>query len=292
MNVTEFLDRFEQNKENSSFTKEQNSNLTSLESFINRFTGMADEVYTFYNGTVTLKFNKEEHKYYRIGELGNLLPVNSVTVLIHILDKSNALVPWCAKVMAEKLLRLTPTEMIDGVIRIKGIPLEQYITIVTEAKSAHKDKLEDAADVGSMAHNWLELYIRAILAKNAEQQRILLEQKCTDERATNCVNAALDWMQKHNVRWIETERKIYSRTFDFAGTADGIALVDSCEDKTCCSEEFKDHLSVIDWKSSNYLYLEYLYQTAAYLLALVEEFGEETWEDLKILLGKSLEDLK
>lgn len=258
----------------------------SLESFVNRFTGMVDESYWFYKDTIQLKFNKSEHRYYRVGDLGQLIPLEGVTTVVHILDKSNALVPWCAKVVTEKLLRLVPTELIDGIIRIKPLSLEQFSTIVTEAKSAHKDTLEDAADVGSMAHNWLEYYIKAILAKDEAQQKTLLERKCGDERATNCVNAALDWMAKHNVRWIETERKIYSREHGYAGTMDGLCIVDSCNDPTCCPHQFQDRLSVADWKSSNYLYLEYLLQTAAYEGAYEEEFGVDIKDRWILRLGK------
>jgi len=247
---------------------------------------MVDESYWFYDGTVQLKFNKDEHKYYRVGELGQLIPLEGVTTVCHILDKSNALVPWCAKVVTEKLLRLMPTEFVDGVIRVKGIPLEQFSTYLTEAKTAHKDALEDSADVGSMAHNWLELYIRALIKGDVAQQEALLARKCTDERATSCVNAALLWMKKHNVRWIETERKIFSLEHGFAGTMDGLCLVDSCDDPTCCQHSFKDRLSVADWKSSNYLYLEYLLQTAAYEAAYEEEHKVDIKDRWILRLGK------
>ena len=86
--------------------------------------------------------------------------------------------------------------------------------------------------------------------------------------------AAFDWMQKHNVRWLCTEREVYSRKYGYAGTTDGLALVDSCSNPTCCAHLFLDELSLIDWKSSNALRLEYLFQTAAYQNAIVEETGE------------------
>src|ERR1019366_6622312 len=79
-----------------------------------------------------------------------------------------------------------------------------------------------------------------------------------------------------NVRWLKTEQKIYSLEHNYAGTMDGKALVDSCNDPACCSEQFKDSLSIIDWKSSNALHVEYILQVAgAYCHAEVEEFGED-----------------
>jgi len=93
-----------------------------------------------------------------------------------------------------------------------------------------------------------------------------------DERAVNCVKAALKWIKAHNVCWSSTEQKCYSKKHNCSGTMDGMALVDSCNDPTCCRVAFKDHLSLIDWKSSNYLYSEYLFQTAAYEGFHMEEF--------------------
>lgn len=108
-----------------------------------------------------------------------------------------------------------------------------------------------------------------------------------DERAVSCVKAALKWVKAHNVRWIATEKKVYSKIHNCSGTMDGLAMVDSCQDHTCCTTQFKDHLSLIDWKSSNFLYLEYLFQTAAYKGFHMEEFPDVKIDDIWILrLGK------
>jgi hypothetical protein len=98
-------------------------------------------------------------------------------------------------------------------------------------------------------------------------------------------------MSAHHVRWIETESKIYSREHDYAGTMDGLATCDSCDDCSCCPVVFKDRLSLIDWKSSNHLKIEYLFQTASYKHAKMEEHPEMKILDTWILrLGKSEEE--
>jgi hypothetical protein len=72
---------------------------------------------------------------------------------------------------------------------------------------------------------------------------------------------------------------------------DGKALVDSCDDPSCCSEQFKDSLSIIDWKSSNALHVEYILQVAgAYCHAEVEEFGEDIQNCFILRLGKNEEE--
>jgi len=245
-----------------------------LEGFIQKFGGVTEE-YKFYNDTVTLRFNKEDHKYFRSGELGNLIPLNGVTNTVGIIDKSFMLTPWAAKMMLQKLLRLIPTEIIEGVIRLKPLTLEEFTVIALEAKTAHKDKLDEASDIGHLAHKCLEDSIRFALLNDPEKIVRNLINLPVDELATNAANAAKSWMDQHNVRWVETESKIFSLEYDYAGTMDGLAICDSCNDPACCPEPFKDHLALIDWKSSNHLHENYLMQTAAYQAAIMEEFGSQ-----------------
>lgn len=245
-----------------------------LEAFIDRFgyAGMT-ESYWFYDHTIELRFNVSEHKYYKIGpELGNMIHQNGVTNTVHIINASEMLIPWAAKVTIAKMLRLIPTETVGGVLRIKPITFEEFTTIALEAKSAHKDKLEEANDIGHMAHKCLEDSIKHAIVTDPEKKVRSLIGLPEDERATNAASGAKSWMDQHNVRWVCTEQKVYSQEHGYAGTTDGMAYVDSCSDICCCPEAFKDRVSVIDWKSSNHMRLEYALQVAAYLHALVEEF--------------------
>jgi len=67
-------------------------------------------------------------------------------------------------------------------------------------------------------------------------------------------------------------------------------FVDSCDDPSCCPKPYKDHRALIDWKSSNYLYIEYCYQTAAYLGAEIEEYGIKFDDRWILRLGKNEEE--
>lgn len=261
-----------------------------LEAFIQKF-GHVSEEYKFYNDEVTLRFNKDEWRWYRVAELGNLIPLNGVTNTVGIIDKSHMLTPWAAKMMAQKLLRIMPTEMVEGIIRIKALTFEEFTTIVLEAKGAHKEKLDEAGDIGHMAHACLEDSINHAMQNDPERIVRSLINIPADVQAANAAGSGFNWMQKHNVRWLETESKIYSREHGYAGTMDGLAICDSCNDKACCPEVFKDRLSLIDWKSSNYLKIEYLFQTASYKHAKMEEHPELNILDTWILrLGKSDEE--
>jgi hypothetical protein len=244
----------------------------SLDSFINKWGGWSEE-YTFYDGEITLRYDPKEHVYLLVTEDGELETQKGVTNVCHIIDKSDALVPWGAKMMFQKLMRTIPVTETAGAYIFSHDQLEKW---ALEAKSAHQEKLEEAGAIGHIAHNWVEQFIKLLLAKKHDDAFNLAQALPENEYARNACVAALDWMAAHNVAWIETERKIYSRKYKYAGTTDGVAWVSSCGSTHCqgCRgrKPWKDHLTVVDWKTSNYLYLEYLFQTAAYLQAIVEEF--------------------
>jgi hypothetical protein len=141
-----------------------------------------------------------------------------------------------------------------------------------------------------MAHECLEDSINYALEHTEDHIVRELKNIPEDEKAAAAATSAFNWMKAHNVRWIETEGKVYSKEYGYAGTMDGLAVVDSCNDPTCCRNNFKDHLSLIDWKSSNYLYIEFLFQTASYQHAKQEESGISIVDRWVLRLGKNEEE--
>jgi hypothetical protein len=257
----------------------------NLDAFITQFGGWTEE-YKFYNDEITLRYDPKEHVYFLVNN-GELEILAGVTNTCGIIDKSEALVPWGCKMMRQKLLATAPAMTLPTGERIvRQMAWEEFEKLTEEAKSAHKERLEDAGQVGHAAHDWVERYIKAILAEDEPRRLDLLVNFPADERAKNACVAALDWMNQHNVRWRFTERKIYSRTYKYAGTLDGLALVDSCSNHNCCPHQFQDRLSLIDWKTSNQLNLGYLLQTACYEFAYEEETGEDVADRWVIRLGK------
>ena len=255
------------------------------EAFIRRFGNMTEK-YTFFNGEVELRYNVKDHVYLLVTPHG-LVAKDGVTSVCHVVDKSEVLIPWAVKMMAQKLIADIPKSVLPtGEVVVLQQLLSDFEIEVQKAKSAHKEKLEDAGEVGHIAHNWVEQYIKSVLKGDDSRKLELLANMPRDERASNGAIAALDWMQRHNVRWISTERKIYSRKHGYAGTLDGLCIVDSCDDLQCCPHPFKDRLSISDWKTSNGLYPEYRLQTAAYQQAHEEESGEAVADRWIIRLDK------
>lgn len=250
----------------------------SVDSFIKRFGGFTEE-YRFYSGEVCLRYDPKKHIYYLLTPEGDLEPQDGVTKTCHVIDKSEMLVPWACKMMAMKLMKSVPIDPETG--HVSDMSMNYFSDLVHAAKSAHRDKMEDAGTVGHAAHGWIENFIKAILAGLAYAADFP-----EDERAVNCIKAALKWMEAHKVRWVCTERKIYSRKHKYAGTMDGLAWVSSCDDPLCCPHKFLDRLSIIDWKTSNFTYPEFAMQVGSYRAAYVEEMGEPVEDCWVIRLGK------
>jgi hypothetical protein len=242
---------------------------------------------SFYDGEVKLRFAKDPyHEYYLVcGD--SLERVDGVTHACGILDKSMFLIPWACKMMEQKLLRSMPrVEDELGIQYCDSIAWKIFEELVKDAKKAHREKLADASDVGAAAHEWLDKSIKESLPTESGIVRELSEQEPADERAKNCGLAAFDWMNKHGVIWMRSEEVVYSRKWKYAGTMDGLAMVNSCGNAACCPESYKNRICVIDWKSSNALRTEYLYQTAAYQNAHQEEFVTPIFARWILRLGK------
>ena len=265
----------------------------ALGAFMDKFSPMT-ESFWFYGHTIEIQYNAVDHIYYRVDpELGNLIELYGVTNVLKIIDKSASLTPWAAKMTVEKLLRTIPlAETPDefGSIRLAPMTLEEFTKLCMEAKDAHKERLDEAGDIGHLAHKTLEDSIQYAIDHTGG---IVLELRSIpeDEKARNAANSAFAWMQAHSVRWRKTEQKVYSKEYDYSGTMDGECLVNSCDDPACCSEHFVDSLSIADWKSSNALHVEYIFQAAgAYHHAVWEEFGEDFQNCFILRLGKNADE--
>jgi hypothetical protein len=243
--------------------------------------------YKFYDGTETLRFDESKWKYFRVLPNGKLELLAGVTTVCHIIDKSEVLMRWAVKKAMEKMRRLLSPYVANAPDELPPILFATILDeLIAEAKKADREELEAAAETGHIAHAWIENYVKAILSDNEERRHELLAKLPLDERAANCCVAALEWMSAHDVRWRATERKVFSRRHGYAGTMDGLAVVSSCSSRTCCPVVFQDRLSIVDWKTSNYLYIEYLLQTAAYQQAHQEETGEVVTDCWINRLGK------
>ena len=245
--------------------------------------------YSFYDGAETLIFDKAAWTYFRVMPDGSFVPQDGVTTVLHAtINKAEPLMAWAVKRAMAKLKRLMTERGFIVPVTSESAPLlfdAILDDIIQQAKQASREELEDAADVGNAAHDWIEQYIKAVLADNEDRKCELLAKlpdDMGDDRPANCCVAAICWMADHAVEWLATERKCFSRKHGVAGTSDALGLVSSCSNPDCCPKSFSRRLSLCDWKSSNSLRVDHVLQTAIYAEMYREETGEKI-EDRWIL---------
>lgn len=208
--------------------------------------------FTLYCGEVQGKFFPDSHIYTIDGKRPP-----SVTGIIGIMDKSRALVPWALEEATKSLLprlgkKLTEAELVKAVF-------------------SSQEKKDKAADIGTAIHEWCENYILS------EMGRGDVPEMPKDKAVQIGAEAFMAWHDEHKVKFLSSERVVYSRKHNYIGTLDIEAKVDG---KLC----------LIDLKSSNGLYNSVRMQTAAYVKADEEESGKSYDGRWAIRLAKETEE--
>lgn len=198
--------------------------------------------HVMYGGDVTIDFNEAKHAY---SCEGTFIP--GTTTILNILNKP-ALMPWVAKMCGEWVF--------DNWEAFTD-PEPDIVALVKEMKGHYRKKTEAAADIGTIAHNWIERFIKG---SNEEYP---------DGPAGQSVDAFMEWWQAHKIEVLHSEKVLFSRTHWYAGTVDLIAMVDGV-------------LTLADFKTSSGIYPEMALQLSAYSLAYNEEYNE--FPDQRLIL--------
>lgn len=108
------------------------------------------------------------------------------------------------------------------------------------------DKRDEAADSGTLAHEMVEMHIKGSEFKAPENapEKVLTQ-------AENAYLMYLEWADQSKLEIIEQEMNLVSEEYQFGGTPDAIGMI-------------KGELCLVDWKTSNGVYPDYLIQLAAY----------------------------
>lgn len=185
---------------------------------------------TLYKGKAKIRFFPDSHIYYVNGERRV-----GVTTILNIIDKSRPLIIW-----ATELARDFLTSCLSNGIIIQ----EKHIY---EAAALHEVRKKEAAAIGDEVHEWIEHYVKSEHTEMPGSKEAMIG-----------VNAFLDWEATHKVKFLSSERVVYSMKNKFIGKMDIEAKVDG-------------QLCLIDIKTSNSIYNTYGLQTAAYVRADEEE---------------------
>ncbi|MCK9578738.1 hypothetical protein M0R01_04610 [bacterium] len=201
------------------------------------------ETSTLYKGKVQIRFYPISHQYWISIDGSPFKRKSGVTTFIGIKDKSKALQIWQQQITADFLLNaLDKKQKIDS---------DKAIEAIIQCDIAR----DTAADIGKEIHAWCEAYIRNKLKQPGFEN---VPEIPNFPEAVTGVNSFLEWEKEHKVKFISTERVVYSKEHDYMGTMDFEAEIDGI-------------LCMGDFKSSNGLYNGVRMQTAAYAYADMEE---------------------
>lgn len=200
--------------------------------------------FSLYKGRVSGRFlgpcteSPNRHMYYVDGKRKT-----GVTTFLNIKDKSVALMSWQREEVIKHLLSLGE----EGSTQLHDIK-----TIVS-ALYASEASVKKAADLGTQIHDWCEQYIKYKL----KEIKVMPEMP-EDPNVQTGVTSFLEWESAHKVKFLWTEKVLYSKKYDYIGKGDFGAKVDGL-------------ICLCDIKTGNGMYNSVRAQTAAYAFADTEE---------------------
>jgi hypothetical protein len=231
--------------------------------------GPSTEKIVMYDGEVTLYYNDIRHRYEVDIPSKQILKkyVPGATSIKGKLDKSAALTRWAVNITLDTIAQYWR----PGLKYHEG----QINKVLRKAKATRYEQSAEAMDIGNMAHTFFEDYIK-LKVQGIEPQIIEVNDPNENEEgfvvlpktpeARNAIQAFLDWEATHEIEYLWSERRLYSRKHHFAGTSDAALRIDG-------------KLYLADFKTSKRIYKDYFLQLAAYAKAL-EEMGHEKFDGL------------
>ena len=217
------------------------------------------------------KFDKINHIHELYGK-----PLMGVTTILSVISKP-ALIQWSANMACdyiggyiEKLIEESTEDEYEPMLSITSDEgIEEIRKKIKEAKTAHRIKKEKAGDWGTVVHKKVELWITEDkeykvdevidLCSNELKSYIRLtedEKKYVDIAFNNFKK----WSVENKVKFIESEKNLYSKEMWVGGIVDLVFEMDG-----------KKYIG--DIKTSSGIYDEAFFQMGAYHLML-EEMGE------------------
>jgi hypothetical protein len=142
----------------------------------------------------------------------------------------------------------------------KGKKIDTEIVAIAQKK--WREVKEEAADIGTAVHDWIEQKIKGLepaIPKN--------------EQVRNGAMAFLKWCQTHKIKFMDIEKIVYSKKYKYVGKCDWVGV----EGKM---------LVIGDHKTSKGIYNEMRYQLAAYWSAVEEETGKKIDKGYIVKFGK------
>jgi CRISPR/Cas system-associated exonuclease Cas4 (RecB family) len=173
-------------------------------------------------------------------------PLMGVTTVLSVISKP-MLIQWAANMACDYVLdRLGRTDYGDFTDD-KSLVWTTSKDIIKEARTAHRKKKEKAGDWGTAVHKAVEEWI-----KNQKEPTDL-----TEEHQMTAFNNFKNWATENKVKFIESEKHVYSEEMWVGGIVDLVFEMDG-----------KRYIG--DIKTSSGIYNEAFFQMGAYELCLID----------------------
>ncbi len=205
------------------------------------------------------QFNEEVHLHVLDGK-----PLTGVTTILGVIAKP-ALIQWSADEAVKYLgwfnEKYTDKEkgLEDLALHHKGIAglsVEEFYKMLCEARVQHVKRKTAAADIGTDVHAEIEKYVK-LMIQDQDGQAMAMNSYDNDQ-----VKKFVEWAVENKLKFLESEKHVYSRENWYGGITDLVFLKDG--------KKF-----VADIKTSSGIYgREFFFQMAGYQIAL-EEMGEK-----------------
>ncbi len=186
---------------------------------------------------VGFEFVEDGHSYYLDGKR-----LTGVTTVLGVIAKP-MLIQWAANQAVEhieKNLKYSPDH---------NTYLDCLYNVLQEAKVAHRKKKEEAGAKGTDVHAIIEGIIKHSLELT---NGAIYPSEITKEILNNPqVGHFVDWAKLNKVRFLASEKKVFSRELFLGGTIDFICEIDG-------------EVWIGDIKTSSGIYPEHFFQTAGY----------------------------
>lgn len=152
----------------------------------------------------------EDHSYYADAE--GTKAYTGITTVLGVIAK-NALIQWSANEAVKYVKEAKIWQLVPDTPRMIMIGDKELDTLLEDARYAHRKKKEAAGETGTDLHALAEGWIKMCIQE-------------FDGRSLSVCPAGLekfrDWAQDENIRFVASEKKLYSKTWFIAGTADFI----------------------------------------------------------------------
>ena len=171
--------------------------------------------------------------------------LRSVTSVLGGFLNKGALIQWAVDQSMDYIRERMEFDC-DGVARLTEPDME---TLLQEARMAHHRTKAEAAELGTIAHDHVEAFLRTGQEQDMSDQ---------DARVANCYDLFRRWWDQAGLSVIQTELMVYHAPLGYAGQLDFLAA------------DAEGNPVLVDWKTSKAVYWNHSLQVVAYAKALRE----------------------